>query len=52
MSSGVCRRNQSCIYKKTVLKEVNGVMKEHHALIALYVDDLIIAFYNVRGATY
>ena len=32
-----------CIYKKTVLKEVNGVMKEQHALIALYVDDLLIA---------
>jgi Reverse transcriptase (RNA-dependent DNA polymerase) len=32
-----------CIYKKTVPKEVNGVMKEQHALIALYVDDLLIA---------
>ena len=32
-----------CIYKKAVLKEVNGVMKEQHALIALYVDDLLIA---------
>ena len=29
-----------CIYKKTVLKEVNGVVKEQNALIALYVDDL------------
>ena len=37
-----------CIYKKTVLKEVNGVMKEHHALIALYVDDLLIACSNKK----
>ena len=31
------------IYKKSVLREENGVMKEQHALIALYVDDLLIA---------
>jgi Reverse transcriptase (RNA-dependent DNA polymerase) len=35
-----------CIYKKTVLKKENGVMKERHALIALYVDNLLIACSN------
>ena len=36
------------IYKKTVLKEENGVTKEQHALIALYVDDLLIACSNKK----
>jgi hypothetical protein len=27
----------------TVVKEVKGVMSEQHTLIALYVDDLLIA---------
>ena len=35
-----------CIYKKTVIQEVKGVKKEQHALIALYVDDLLIACSN------
>ena len=32
-----------CIYKKTVRGMVNGVMKDKHYIIALYVDDLLIA---------
>jgi hypothetical protein len=37
-----------CIYKKTVLMEENGVIKERHALIALYVVDLLIACSNKK----
>ena len=33
-----------CIYKKTVRGMVNRVMKDKHYLIALYIDDLIIAY--------
>ena len=32
-----------CIYKKTVRSLVNGIMKDKHYIIALYVDDLLIA---------
>ena len=32
-----------CIYKKTVRGMVNGAMKCKHYIIALYVDDLLIA---------
>jgi heme oxygenase len=32
-----------CIYKKTECGMVNGVMKDKHYIIALYVDDLLIA---------
>jgi Reverse transcriptase (RNA-dependent DNA polymerase) len=32
-----------CIYKKTVRGMNNGVMKNKHYIIALYVDDLLIA---------
>jgi Reverse transcriptase (RNA-dependent DNA polymerase) len=35
-----------CIYTKTLIQEVNGVKKEQHSLIALYVDDLLIACSN------
>ena len=38
-----------CIYKKTVRGMVNGVMKDKHYIIALYVDDLIIACFNTSN---
>ena len=33
----------SCIFKKTVVNEVKGVMREQHTLMALNVDVLLIS---------
>jgi hypothetical protein len=38
----------SCIFKKTVAKEVKGVMREQHNFIALNVDDLFILVHESK----
>ena len=46
MWTDVCKiKADSCIFKKTVVNEVKGVMREQHTLIALDVDDLFILIY-------